>query len=300
MKRLPTEKFQRARAFLFAHARPLERARFAHEFLGAPASAVLDELAKFRNADGGFGHALEADLRMSDSHVLATATALDVLVELGASHSEPLVKRAFTWLAERFDPEVPGWRCVPENVDSYAHAPHWSWELHKPGGPWPHLVIPGAWLLFHFRRWPALAPRPILETLEPAVAAHLRGLTGPIGPDSFFYAARVAAGPALAHLRALATREVTRDPSAWLTYSAKPLRLAPTPDSPLAECLASETAANLDWEIDHQAPDGSWLPNWDWQGRAPADWEVARREWQGELTLRALQSLRAYGRLESV
>ncbi len=298
MKKLSTASFHKAAGYLRANARPLERALFAHEFEGAPARPVLEALAAYRNPDGGFGRALEPDLRMPASSALATATALDVLRELDADDTEPLVRAALAWVVECFDPEVPGWRYVPADVDAFPHAPHWSWELHRPGGPWDHLVNPGARFLSQLSHWPRLAPHPLVESLSRAFEKHVMALTGDVGGDSLGYAAQVENAVTRAKLRELALATVTRDPVAWTGYCAKPLKLAPLPDSPLAECLVSETARNLDWEIDQQAPDGSWLPNWTWQGHHPEQWELARREWQGELTLGALRSLRGYGRIE--
>jgi hypothetical protein len=300
MKRLSAASYRRAGDFIRAQARPLERALLAHEFEGAPARSVLEALAAYRNADGGFGGALEPDLRMAASSVLATATALYVLRELGADDSEPLLRAALAWIVERFDPEVPGWRYVPSDVDAFPHAPWWSWELHRPGGSWDLLVNPGGRLLSHLSHWHRLVPRPLVESLASAFERHVTALTGEVGGDSLHYAAQVESELTRANLRELAVATVIRDPAAWTSYCAKPLKLAPLPDSPLAECLASEIALNLDWEIGQQQPDGSWLPNWDWQGHYPDHWELARREWQGEVTLRTLRSLRAYGRIESL
>jgi hypothetical protein len=47
-----------------------------------------------------------------------------------------------------------------------------------------------------------------------------------------------------------------------------------------------------------QTTDGSWAPTWSWADEFPDVWPVARREWQGVLTLDALRTLRAFGRLE--
>ncbi len=63
MKRLSREAFERARAFLKSEARPLDRALFEHEFEGAPGERAIEELARYQNPDGGFGRALEPDLR---------------------------------------------------------------------------------------------------------------------------------------------------------------------------------------------------------------------------------------------
>ena len=264
---------------------------------------MLEALAAFQNPDGGFGHALEPDLRMPGSSVLATLSALDALRDLGCGAGDVGDRGGVAWLVARFDPALPGWRYVGPGAEASPLAPHWRWELHRPGGPWDHVLNPGSRVRSVLSHWPELAPAGLRETLE---HAFLRRVTEAaarphdLGVDTLHYAAAVDNAVSRAALRAAAVQAVSRDPAEWATYCAKPLRLAPAPDSPLAGCLAPELAANLDWELQHQADDGSWLPNWTWQGHFPEAWEVARREWQGDLTLRTLRSLRAFGRIEGL
>ena len=52
-----------ARTFTYANARVLERHRVAALIDGAPAEPVVAALRAYRNPDGGFGHALEPDVR---------------------------------------------------------------------------------------------------------------------------------------------------------------------------------------------------------------------------------------------
>lgn len=302
---LSRQAFARARAFLHERARPLERALFVHEFEGAPAARVVEELARFANADGGFGRALEPDLRLPDSSALATSQALRTLAELGQPAEHPLVRGALAWLVERFEPGIAAWRSVPPQVDQHPHAGHWSWALHAPGGSWPVAILPCAEVLSHFCHWKGSAPA---ELLDAAFANLLHALpAADAGPDSVVYLDRLARAPGLPapvaralaeHLPRLALGMVSRDPAQWTDYVAKPIKLAPTPDSTLAALFPDTVASNLDWEIAHQQPDGSWLPNWSWRGEYPEHWEIAKREWQGVLTLERLLSLRAYSRIE--
>ena len=53
----------RAEQFVWLTARVLEQRRFAHHFLGGGADAVETALDAYLNDDGGYGHALEPDLR---------------------------------------------------------------------------------------------------------------------------------------------------------------------------------------------------------------------------------------------
>ncbi|MFE8009747.1 hypothetical protein [Streptomyces sp. NPDC057418] len=73
----------RAEQFIWLTARVLEQRRFAHLFLDGSADAVETALASYLNEDGGYGHALEPDLRGPVSQPLHTAHALSVLDSIG-------------------------------------------------------------------------------------------------------------------------------------------------------------------------------------------------------------------------
>ncbi|QNE74587.1 hypothetical protein F0344_08160 [Streptomyces finlayi] len=73
----------RAEQFIWLTARVLEQRRFAQEFLGGSTDAVETALAAYLNEDSGYGHALEPDLRGPVSQPLHTAHALSVLDSIG-------------------------------------------------------------------------------------------------------------------------------------------------------------------------------------------------------------------------
>jgi hypothetical protein len=189
---------------------------------------------------------------------------------------------------------------VPATVDDFPHANHWSWKLHAPGGPWPHLLIPGGGLLAHLQHWRSLVPASLLASYTEAFRAHVTALSGEIGGDSLYYASKVDAPELREKLCALARANVNTNPAEWTGYVNRPLKLAPLPDSLFAETLAGPVAIQLDYEIEQQASDGAWDPNWSWQGAYADEWPNACREWRGELTLKTLRSLRAHGRIEGL
>lgn len=123
MKRLTREQFDQARRFLRTEARPLDRAVFEHRFEEGPAEQVIEELAAYGNADGGFGHALEPDLRTPSSSALCTGIALDLLRELDCTSDHRLVAGAVVFLLETFDEQRNVWRAIPHDANDYAHAP---------------------------------------------------------------------------------------------------------------------------------------------------------------------------------
>ena len=66
-------------------------------FADGSAEPVLEALRGYRNGDGGFGHALEPDLRCPTSQPAPTLHALGVLNEAGAAGSE-MARDARAWI----------------------------------------------------------------------------------------------------------------------------------------------------------------------------------------------------------
>ena len=308
MQKLTSEAFHRSKSFLNAAARPLERARFEHEFEGASHQAALHALEEFRNDDGGFGHALEPDLWMPSSSVLCTIEALHVLQELDVSLDHDFITGAVDWLVAAFDPELRAWREVTEEAEAHPHAPHWKWELHADGTRWPVGVLPRAEVLAHLWRSADRVPNELLEDQTHRLVTDFATATPEaLGADSvarcetFVRTTEAPQGAREAVARRMVevgSRIVSRESKEWTGYCAKPLKLAPTPDCILAGPLALDVERNLDWEVDQQEQDGSWKPNWSWGGSLADEWADAKRWWRGDITVKTLRSLRSYDRIE--
>lgn len=311
MQKLTQSMFKKSRQYLKNQARVLETSLFRYHFENLPAEDVLVELAKFQNEDGGFGKALEPDMRSPSSSALATEIALRTLVELGVSAENPMVQTAITYLLKTLNQRTKTWRVVPLDVNQFPHAPWWHDESGSLAETFDdYRTIPRAGILAIFYYFPELLPKDTLDKLTESTIPDLLEMDDDRfsgGGDALVYARRLAEAPGLPEeIRSqlsdrvciIADRIVTRDESAWSQYSAPPLKLAPTPESMTANILADCLPANLDFLIGTQNPEGYWDVTWSWNDY-PVDWEIARSEWRGILTLEALLSLRAYGRIET-
>lgn len=300
---LSQDAFARAATFLREQARPLEAELYRHSFEGAPPEAALEALSAFQNADGGYGHGLEPDLRTPSSSALATARALLQLAALEVPADHPQVRAAHAYLERSRDLECWTWRIVPEDAGAYPHAPWWGDAgLAERFGDF--VVNPRAAVvagLLHFED--ALQESWLGEIAENTVRAVE---TRELDMHELEAALALLEAPGLAvgsraRVRAAceeaAVRLVETDPDAWHGYSLQPVRVAPRPDSPLHHLFADAVHTNLDVLIGRQGEDGAWAPPWSWDAY-PEAWAEARREWQGILTLEALASLRAHRRIE--
>jgi hypothetical protein len=90
--------YENARAFMYRCARPLELALWQYHFEGGSAENVLHALSFYQNADGGFGHALEADNWNPHSSPLTTQTATEILYAVDAPADHPIVQGALRYL----------------------------------------------------------------------------------------------------------------------------------------------------------------------------------------------------------
>jgi hypothetical protein len=308
MKRLSVEQFDRAYRFLQAEARPLERALFAFRFENAPSERVLAELARFANDDGGFGNALEPDVRTPSSSALATALALKLLEELDLAADHPLACQAADWLTSTYDGDTRVWRVVPHDTNDHPHAPWWHDENGSLARTFDdYRVIPRALLVGLLHQFGVHLPPEWLDEVAEATVSCVEDLEvlGDGGGSDLEYVVHLSRTEALpepyrrrlvARIRTAIPEAVERDPAAWSTYCVTPLRAVPHPDSIGADLIAPELEANLDWLVEQQRPDGAWDPTWDYV--YVGEMAAARTEWRGILTLEALTKLQAFGRIE--
>lgn len=280
-----------AAQFIAAHARLIDRRRFA--FLEGDGSAdnVLRALAAYRNDDGGIGH-LEPDVRAPASQPACLLYALDILHEIDA-HDRSLATGALDWL-QTVTGEDGGVPFVLGSAQGWPHAP-WFQPVDDP-------------------------PSSLLMTAALAAGAHRLELGHPwLGPATDFcweragafadgspYTVRFAAdfldavpdraraGEALERLAAgIPADGLLRVRAGTEGEVIRPLEVAPFPEH-AARRLYDD--AVIEEELDRlaaeQQEDGGWTFSWGAWNPAVA-WE-----WRGAVTVAALRTLRAYGRLE--
>ncbi|HRW48996.1 MAG TPA: hypothetical protein P5333_15870 [Caldilinea sp.] len=306
MKQLTMEQLAAARNYLLHTARPLEAARYHYHFAGGDAGEVMAALAPFRTDSGGYGHALEPDLRTPAPSALATSVALQIAEEVAAPASHPAVAGAIDYLLATFDSSTARWRIIPPEAETAPHAFWWAADGldERFGHFW---MNPRAELLGCLWRYAEPERVPWLHATTEALLAELAEVHEPLAGNDLLCAMRLATtpqvpavlrDPLLARVRADMLRSVETDPARWGDYVLRPLEVAPAPDSPFADLFPDAIQANLDYLVEMQGDDGAWAPVWSWAPLDAAAWAQAEREWKGVLTLAALRELAAWGRIE--
>lgn len=304
MKQLTRTGQTKARELVYSQARPVEQALFAYYFEGGTAVSVYDALSVYQNSDGGF-RGLECDIRWDGSSVIATTVGLQVLRAVETAESHPIAQKAINYLLSTYNPHTKTWPIVPPGVNEAPHAPWWEYNDELAANFGHFLVNPRAEIIGYLHEYAGLVPAELRQELTTAVLDHLQTLTHPLEMHDLLCYVRLAETKQLPQalqqaiwqkLEQTVGTAVAHTPEEWANYGLKPLTVVSSPHSPLAHTLADVLSHNLDYEIEHQQPDGSWKPNWSWFGMFPETWPEAEREWKGVLTVKTLRQLRDFGR----
>jgi hypothetical protein len=286
MKKTPD--FDAAAEFMAARARVLDRRVFQRLFQGGAPEPVRDAVAAYRNDDGGFGHALEPDLRAAASQPAAVEMALRIM-DAADAWDEHLVRDAIDWLTS-IAPSEGGTTFVLPTLSQGPHAPWWAPAEGNPVSLIQTGQIAGVLYARGFDHpWRDAATEVMWRGIEQLTEPNAYEMFGVLAflqhvPD------RARAENAVQRIGQSLRALVTLDPTAeGETHS--PLDFAPLPDS-IARSLFGKPAINA--HLDHlagaQRDDGGWTFNW------PAWSPAAEADWRGFLTVDALRVLRANGR----
>ncbi len=115
--------------YVLENARPLELAVFRYFFEGGSNQAVIAELSKFQNTDGGFGNALEPDFFNPNSSPIATNDAIITLSRVNAlDRDSNIVKGIVRYLDshDSFNEDKKRWLFAIDSNKDYPHAIWWE------------------------------------------------------------------------------------------------------------------------------------------------------------------------------
>ncbi|MFC5649839.1 hypothetical protein ACFPYJ_12040 [Paenibacillus solisilvae] len=298
MNKLTKEQFELAGQFLMNSGRALERALFEYEFGSGSQEAVLEALSAYQNDDGGFGHGLESDLRSPQSSALATTVGLQHLSGIGLDGGHEMVRRAIQYFIQTYDPVIAGWEIIPVTA---AEAPRaiW-WEYPAFTKEWGN---PGAEITGYFHLYSDLVPNKLLDSVTSYAVDYLNTRCALDEMHEMLCFVRLADQLPVDTYNQIAVKLnefmdncVVMHAADRQPYGAYPLQIVDSPASRYFAKYSSVIPHDLDMLLTQQGEDGAWPVNWAW-GRYDEEWQKAELELKGVMTLQALRTLRAFGRL---
>ena len=300
--------YEKARAFMYRCARPLELALWQYHFEGGSAENVLRALSFYQNADGGFGHALEADNWSPHSSPLTTQTATEILYAVDAPTEHPIVQNALRYLASGadFDPDKRQWRNTVPSSNGYPRAVWWTYNEGEDPFQYNPTACLCAFILRYADRGSALYDRGLAIANEAVDWFLDRGVFGEKHvTHCFLRLAEYGQGhdlPRLTELRAALHEQVKRNVTADLSkygveYVDRPTDLIDGPNHPYYPDIAETADAECDFLLASQQEDGSWPVPWKWWNEYTDEFAVAANWWKGHIVLKHILYLRNFGKI---
>lgn len=288
---------ERAKAFMYGNARLIDRRRYEYHFEGGSREAVLNALGAYQNRDGGFGNALEPDIRCPDSQPVPTEMALAIMDEVDGFDPR-LLEGMFRYL-QRITLPDGGIPLVFASATRYPHAPWWRKEesdVQPSINPTGSII---GWLYKQRVRTDVHQEPWFLSNV-----AYIWRVVEQEKPDGFHYGMHWL--PFLQHTPEQERAStcwprvddwlnrpgtIERDPEA-AGYVHKVLDWAPAKGSYANKFVSeAEVQQHLQALVGQQQEDGGWPINW------PAVSSGGEAEWRGWITVERLKTLRSYGML---
>ncbi len=298
---LPFAAWKQAANFILDNGNDLQRRRFEYYFGDGDHNSVIRELKCYQNADGGFGHALDADLTSEHSSVICTTIAFQIMADLEVGADAAISRDGISYLEDQY--QFNNWPNISAINNESAHAPWWQFDPN-----WhctdKFLANPGAEILGYLLQYGTTLPN---DTLDSLLQRCLRRLEeGDLEMHELqcyarlyhnAYVGRNYADKMLPALIAEASKLVTTDRNQWEEYGMTPVGLVTSPDSVFHDNFRISLEEDFEYQIEQQTPEGAWVPRWSWGGLFPDEWRQAETQIKVELTLNFLRQLQRFGKI---
>ncbi|WP_353093352.1 hypothetical protein [Tissierella praeacuta] len=305
MQKLSKEAFNEIKAYMNAGIRPLEKAIFNYYFNDSNGEDILDMLEEFQNPDGGFGKGIEPDFKLVDSSPMATSIGLRYLNILSNSdRAQRMIGKAIEYLELAFDRERKGWYSVPNIVNDYPHAPWWDYRDdigmtvidYSWGNPTAELIG----YLYKYRKY--LTKLDIFSLINYAIDNLNKRREFNSEHEIFCYIRMYNnlsdefSTQIEDTLKIAISQLINVNEDEWTEYVPMPLKFIEFDSDNFFGIDIEFINKNLDYVIANLEENKKILPTWEWNDYLD-EWEIAKTEWTGNLTLKALLSLKKFNRL---
>lgn len=296
MNNINQSAFDASSSYILNNARYLEKILLGHYFISPCSVKIVKALKMYQNKDGGYGNGLEPDFRMSFSSPMATSIALRLLSEFSdADGVEEQIKSSVQYLESTYNEVFQGWERTSKMVNLFPHAPWWTYEepIYGFGGN-PSAEIVG--YLYKFRNY--LKKLDIIQLKD----VYINKLISSNTKDEhelmcyirmYNHMSDVDQDVMLPYLNVAYHQIVNINSNEWNNYTPYPLKFIELTQNNMFEVPNELINENLQFLLNKLSLIGHIVPPWSWSSYLE-EWETAKREWTGILTLDALLILRRF------
>ncbi|MDT8719684.1 hypothetical protein IAI10_23905 [Clostridium sp. 19966] len=306
MKKLGLDIFEKVVQSINRYARPLEKSIFQYRFFGGTENEIVNELKKYQNKDGGFGHGIESDFRLTHSSPMATSIGIRLLSEIDSlKEAKEMISAAIGYLETTYDINRNGLFAVPKELNDFPHAPWWHYNeddgmtvIDKNWGN------PSAEIVAYLYRYKEYVKSLDIEKLVEYAINYIESKEEISSENEIFCYIKLYE-VLTEHLQMRLERVISSavehvivyDTKEWHEYVPTPVDFVSSINSSRFGVLESKIDENLDFLINQLQSDGKINPPWG-DSYYKGDLKEAYNEWIGVLSLKALVTLNGFKRIE--
>lgn len=302
MRTLSAAQLERMNEWMQANARPYDRAKWNYLWGGGSKDAIVEEMLKYQNPDGGMGNGFESDVLCPLSAAIPTAEAIFQAYEYDLDCSADWFKSILGYFENTVQDIPKYWEDAPKEIMDYPHAPWWNYAPCTVFSPNPCGVVASALIRYGTDSQKELGYKIAEDCLGLLLSSDFCGDHDSLNMQALVEQLMQIGSPLIsdeivAAMRRRILENTCFDASKYNEYYFNPLDFVSSPDSVWYDDVKHGIEQTFDFWLDNINEEGVWTPNFSWG----IDSDVSRQvteNWKGYLTVKRVKILLNFGRIE--
>lgn len=301
MNCLTNKHIQKMDEWITKNARPFELAKWNYLFKGGSKNAIVYEMMKYQNADGGFGNGFEADILLPLSAAIPSAEAVFMAYDYNLDCKAEWFTKLLNYFENSLQSTPSFWECAPKSFEDYPHAPWWNYQPDIKFSPNPCGVIASAMILYGNEKQKEIGYNVAKKCFEFLCSDEfcgdhdsyniiklievLQSINSPLITDEILIA-----------MKRRIVENVCYDESKWNEYFPQPLDFADSLNSQWYPCISDGVEKNFVYWLANITDEGIWVPNFSWGINSDISRQVTEN-WKGYIAVRRARIFKNYNRI---
>ena len=302
MRKLSKLQFEKMNHWMQANARPYDCAKWNYLFNGGSKEAIVEEMLKYQNADGGMGNGFEADVLCPLSAATPTAEVIFQAYEYKLDCTADWFKSILTYFENSVQNITKYWEDTPKEAMDYPHSPWWNWAPCTAFSPNPCAVVASAFIRYGTESQKKLGYKIADDCFKLLVSKDFCGDHDTLNLQTLteqLYAINspLVTDKVIASMHRRILENTCFDTSKYNEYYFTPLDFVSSADSMWYDDIKHGIEQTFEFWLDNINEEGVWNPNFAWG----IDSDVSRQStvnWKGYIAVKRAKILLNFDRIE--
>ena len=285
-----------------SNARPYDLAKWNYLFNSGSKDAIVEEMLKYQNTDGGMGSGFEADVLCPLSAAIPTAEAIFQAYEYGLDFDSEWMKRILSYFENTMQDIPKYWEDCPKEVMDYPHAPWWNYTPCTVFNPNPCAVVASAFIRYGTDSQKELGYKIAKDCLNLLLSNDFCGDHDTLNIQALVDQLVAIKSPLVADdvmvaMRRRILENTCFDVKKYSSYYFTPLDYVSSPNSIWYDTVSHGIEQTINYWLDNINEQGVWTPNFSWGVDSDISRQVTKN-WTGYITAKRAKILLNLDRIE--